>query len=207
MRRNGWVYGLALCAAFFVGAGVVAADPAITVSATRRDTNGAVVTLLPIADKQGNVVPPLALLGEYVIASGQGFPANQPVQASLVAQNQAYPLTYQDLTTSVTALQPTPMTDTTGAFQNLAFTLPVPGQVTATDGEIFIAVGSATAHAPVRIDSGIATAAGRGDKIAVSIGAAFLALAIILILLLLRGLPLYPFGQTTARRAREPETM
>lgn len=150
-------------------------------------------------------MPPLVLLGEYVIVSGQGFSANQPVQASLVAQNQVYPLAYQDLTTSVTALQPTPMTDASGAFQNLAFTLPVAGQVTATDGDIFIAVGSTTAHAPIRMDSGIATAAGRGDKIAVSIGAIFLLLAIIIILLLLRGLPVYPLGQTTARRTRESE--
>jgi hypothetical protein len=206
MRRNGLICCFALCAAFLVGISDVAADPAITVSATRQDANGAVVTLLPTTDTQGNSVPPLALLGQYIIASGQGFPANQPVQASLVAQNQVYPLAYQDLTTSVTALQPTPMTDSMGAFQNLAFTLPVPGQVSATDGEIFIAVGSATAHAPIQIDSGITTTAGRGDIIAVSIGAAFLALALILVFLLVRGLPVYPLGQTTARRVPESET-
>lgn len=205
MRRNGIVLGIALIAAMAIGVGVAAANPAITVSATRRDASGAVVALLPVTDKQGNVVPPLALLGEYVIASGQGFPPNQPVQASLVAQNQVYPLAYQDLTTAATAVQPVPMTDASGAFQNFAFALPPPGQVASADGEIFVSAGSATARAPVSVDAGVATAAGRGDKIAVSIGAAFLAVAIILILLLLRGLPVSPIGQTTARRARETE--
>ena len=193
------VPGIALLTAMLFGISVAAANPAITVSATRRDVSGAVVALLPVTDTQGNVVPPLALLGEYVVASGQGFPPNQPVQASLVAQNQAYPLAY-------TASQPVPMTDGTGAFQNLAFTLPVPGQIADTSGEIFVSVGAATAHAPIAIDSGLATAAGRGDTIAVSIGAAFFAVAVLLILLLLRGLPVYPIGQTTARRVRETET-
>ena len=206
MRRNGIVLGIALFAAMLLGVSVAAANPAITVSATRRDASGAVVALLPVMDTQGNVVPPLALLGEYVIASGQGFPPNQPVQASLVAQNQVYPLAYQDLTTSTTASQSAPMTDGTGAFQNLAFTLPAPGQITSTDGEIFVSVGAATARAPITVDSGLATAAGRGDTIAVSIGAAFFAVAVILILLLLRGLPVYPIGQTTAQRVRETET-
>ncbi|MGI8686977.1 MAG: hypothetical protein ACR2M3_00215 [Thermomicrobiales bacterium] len=205
MRRNGIVLGIALLSAM-LGVSVAAANPAITVSATRRDASGAVVALLPITDTQGNVVPPLALLGEDVIASGQGFPPNQPVQASLVAQNQAYPLAYQDLTTAATASQAAPMTDGTGAFQNLAFVLPASGQITDMSGEIFVSVGAATAHAPIAIDSGIATAAGRGDKIAVSIGAAFFAVAAILILLLVRGLPVYPIGQTTARRVRETET-
>ena len=199
MRRNGIVPGIALLTAMLFGISVAAANPAITVSATRRDASGAVVALLPVTDTQGNVVPPLVLLGEYVIASGQGFPPNQPVQASLVAQNQAYPLAY-------TASQPVPMTDGTGAFQNLVFTLPVPGQIADTSGEIFVSVGAATAHAPIAIDSGLATAAGRGDTIAVSIGAAFFAVAVLLILLLLRGLPVYPIGQTTARRVRETET-
>lgn len=206
MRRNGIVLGIALLTAMLLGVSVAAANPAISVSATRRDASGAVVALLPITDTQGNVVPPLALLGEYVIASGQGFPPNQPVQASLVAQNQAYPLAYQDLTTPAAASQPVPMTDGTGAFQNLAFILPAPGQIADTNGEIFVSAGSATARAPIAIASGIATAAGRGDKIAVSIDAAFFAVAVILILLLLRGLPVYPIGQTTARRVRESET-
>lgn len=206
MRRNGIVLGIALLTAILLGVSVVAANPAITVSATRRDASGAVVALLPITDTQGNVVPPLALLGEDVIASGQGFPPNQPVQASLVAQNQVTPLAYQDLTAAVTASQPVPMTDGTGAFQNLAFMLPAPGQIADTSGEIFISVGAATAHAPIAIDSGIATAAGRGDTIAVSIGAAFFAVSAILILLLVRGLPVYPIGQTTARRVSETET-
>jgi hypothetical protein len=202
MRRSGIVLGILLLVAA-LGVSVAAANPAITVSATRRDASGAVVALLPVTDKQGNVVPPLALLGEYVIASGQGFPANQPVQASLVARNQVYPLAYQDLTTAATAPQSVPMTDASGAFQNFAFALPAPGQVASADGEIFVSVGAATARAPITIDSGTATTAGRGDKIAVTIGAAFLAVAIILMLLLLRGLPVYPIGQTTARRARD----
>ena len=206
MRRNGIVLGIALLTAILLGVSVAAANPAITVSASRRDASGAVVALLPITDTQGNVVPPLALLGEYVIASGQGFPPNQSVQASLVAHNQAYPLAYQDLTTSATASQPVPMTDGTGAFQNLAVVLPAPGQIADTSGEIFISVGAATAHAPIAIDSGIATVAGQGDKIAASIGAAFFAVSVTLILLLLRGLPVYPVGQTTARGVREAET-
>ncbi|MDQ2787548.1 MAG: hypothetical protein M3Y58_21380 [Chloroflexota bacterium] len=205
MRSNGIVPGIALLMAMLFGISVAAANPAITVSATRRDASGAVVALLPVTDTQGNVVPPLALLGDYVIASGQGFPPNQPVQASLVAHNQSYPLAYQDLTTAGTASQPIPMTDGTGAFRNLAFTLPAPGQIVDTSGEIFVSAGTATARAPIAIDSGIATTAGRGDKIAVSIGAAFFAVAVLLILLLVRGLPVYPVGQTTARRVRETE--
>ncbi len=205
-RRNGIILGIALFAVAMFGVSVAAADPAIAVSATRRDANGAVVSLLPITNNQGNVVPPLVQLGEYVITSGQGFPANQPVQAYLVAGNQAYPLAFQDLTTAAAAAQSVPMTDTGGAFQNLAFTLPAPGQIPTTEGELLISVGVATARAPLAIDSGIATAAGRGDKIAVSIGAAFLIVTVLLILLLLRGLPLYPASLMTARRVREAET-
>ena len=198
--------GAALFAVAMFGISVAAADPSIAVSATRRDANGAVVSLLPITNNQGNIVPPLAQLGEYVIASGQGFPVNQPVQAYLVAGDQAYPLAFQDLTTASTATQPVPMTDTGGAFQNFAFSLPAPGQIPTTDGELLISVGAATARAPLAIDSGIATAAGRGDKIAVSIGAAFLIVAVLLILLLLRGLPLYPASLMTMQRVREAET-
>jgi hypothetical protein len=205
MRRFGPVLCLALFAALTC-ASVVAADPAITVAATRRDANGAVVSLLPARDTQGNVVPPLLLLGEYVIASGQGFPANQPVMAFLVIDNQAYPLAYQDLTTSITALQAVPMTDATGAFQNFAFTLPVSGQVTGTSGEVQLSAGSVTARTPVGIDTVVASQAGSGDKIAVSIGVGFTVIAAILLFLLLRGLPVYPVGTATARRPKEPET-
>lgn len=204
MRRFGPVLCFALFAVLLCTT-VVAADPAITVAATRRDANGAVVQLLPVTDKQGNVAPPLMLLGEYVIASGQGFPANQLVMAFLVVQNQAYPLAYQDLTTSVTAQQLVPMTDAAGSFQNLAFTLPVSGQVTGTTGEILVGVGPAKASAPIGLDSGIVTKAGRGDTLAVGIGAGFSAVALLLLLLLLRGLPIYPVGSTAARRVREPE--
>lgn len=175
MRRNMIVLGIALVAALVVGMSVVAANPAI-------------------------IVPPRVRLGESVTISGQGFPANQPVQASLVAQNFSYPLPYQGGAAAA------PLTDGTGAFQNLAFSLSVPAQITATDGEIFIGVGSATARAPVGIDASIANTAGRGDKIAVSIGATFFVVVAILILLLLRGLPIYPIGQTTAQRVRETET-
>ncbi len=198
-----------LCLALFaalIGTSVAAADPTISVAATRRDASGGVVSLLPVADKQGNVLPPLLLLGEYVIASGQGFPANQPVMAFLVAQNQAYPLAYQDLAAPNAAQQAAPTTDATGGFQNYAFTLPVGIQAAGTSGEIQISAGSATARAPVGLDSGLATTAGRGDKIAVSIGAVFAAIAVILIFLLLRGLPIYPVGTVGARRPREPES-
>jgi hypothetical protein len=205
MRRSGLVLCLALFAVL-TGTSAVAADPAITVAATRRDANGAVVSLLPVTDTRGNVVPPLLLLGEYVLASGQGFPANQPVMAFLVVEGQAYPLAYQDLTTSVTALQAVPMTDATGAFQNFAFTLPVSGQLTGGSGEVQVSAGSVTARASVGVDTGVASKAGRGDKIAVSIGAGFTVIAAILLFLLLRGLPVYPVGTATARRPKEPET-
>ena len=204
MRHVGMVLCLALFAALFCTT-VAAADPAISVAATRRDANGAVVALLPVADKQGNVAPPLMLLGEYVIASGQGFPASQPVMAFLIVQNQAFPLAYQDLAASVTAQQPVPTTDASGGFQNYAFTLPAPGQVTGTTGEILVGVGPATARTPIGLDSGITTKAGRGDKLAVGIGAGFSALALLLLLILLRGLPIYPVGSTAVRRVREPE--
>jgi hypothetical protein len=203
MRRFGPVLCLALLAVLTCTS-VAAADPAITVAATRRDANGAVVSLPPVTDTQGNAAP-LLLLGEYVIASGQGFPANQPVMAFLVVQGQAYPLAYQDLTTSITARQAVPMTDATGGFQNFAFTLPVSGQLTGTSGEVQISAGSETARAPVGIATDAATKAGRGDKIAVSIGAGFTAIAAILLFLLLRGLPLYPVGTAAVRRPKEPE--
>lgn len=206
MRRFGPVLCFALFAALLcTTTGVVAADPAITVAATRRDANGAVVALLPVADKQGSVVPPLMLLGAYVIATGQGFPANQPVMAFLVVQNQAYPLAYQDLATSVTAQQPIPTTDASGGFQNYAFTLPSPGQVTGTAGEILVSAGPTTARTPIGLDTGIATKVGRGDKLAVGIGAGFSVVALLLLFLLLHGLPIYPVGSTAARRVREPE--
>lgn len=204
MRRSGPILCLILFAAL-CGTSVAAADPAIAVAATRRDANGAVVSLLPVTDTQGKALPPRLLLGEYVIASGQGFPAGQPVTAFLVVQNRAYPLAYQDLTTSVTATQPVPMTGADGAFQNYAFTLPAPGQVTGSAGEILISAGPATARAPIGLDAGVTTQAGRGDKLAVSIGAAFLALALVLTFLMLRGLPVYPVGSTAARRARGRE--
>jgi hypothetical protein len=205
MRRYGPILCLALFA-FVNGMSVAAADPAIAVAATRRDASGAVVSLLPVTDKQGKVLPPLLLLGEYVIATGQGFPANQPVLAYLVVDNQAYPLAYQDLTTSVTARQSTPMTDSAGAFQNLAFALPVPSQVTGTSGEIMVSAGPTTARAPVGVDTGATAKAGRGDKIAVSIGAGVTVVAIILIFLMLRGLPMYPVSTTVARRTKEADT-
>ena len=172
-KRTGIVLGMAFFAALLLGVSV-AAEPAIAVSATRQGPRG-----------------------EYVIVNGQGFPANQPMQASLIAQNQVFPLVFQDLTLSVNVPQPVPMTDSTGAFQDLAFALPPPGRFTGTTGEVFISVGSAMAHIPVAIDPGIATTVGRGDTIAVSIGAAALAVAVLLILLLLRGLPVYPLGQKT----------
>ena len=122
MRR----FRLVLCFALFallMCASAVAADPALTIAATRRDANGAVVSLLPVTDAQGNVAPPVVLLGEYVVASGQGFPANQPVTAFLVVNSQAYPLAYQDLTNAGTAST----TDAAGNFQNFAFALPEAG--------------------------------------------------------------------------------
>jgi hypothetical protein len=172
MRREMWMRrsGLVLCLALFAvlaSTRVAAAGPAITV-ATRQDGSGA-----------------------YIIASGQGFPANQPVMAFLVVENQAYPLAYQDLTASGTA----PMTDAAGGFQNLAFTLPVAGQLTGTGGEVQIG-----------LDTGVVAKAGRGDKIAVGIGAGFTAVAALLIFLLLRGLPVYPVGTVATRRPKEPGT-
>ncbi|MHB8644616.1 MAG: hypothetical protein ACYDAR_02370 [Thermomicrobiales bacterium] len=181
MRWGRAIFGIAVVA-WLLGASIVAADPAITVSAIRHDANGA-----------------------SIIASGQGFPANQPVLASLVTQNLVYPLAYQGASTSAAPSQSVPTTDATGAFQNLTFALPVVNQQAGSDGQIFVSVGSVTARAPITLDAGIATGAGRGDKIAVSIGAAFLAIAVLLILTLLRGLPVYPIGQTTVRRARETE--
>jgi hypothetical protein len=183
MRREMWMRrsGLVLCLALFAvltSTRVAAAGPAITV-ATRQDGSGA-----------------------YIIASGQGFPANQPVMAFLVVENQAYPLAYQDLTASGTA----PMTDAAGGFQNFAFTLPVAGQLTGTGGEVQISAGSVTARTPVGLDTGVVAKAGRGDKIAVGIGAGFTAVAALLIFLLLRGLPVYPVGTVATRRPKEPGT-
>lgn len=205
MRRWGLI-GSAVLAALFLTAGATLAAPSITIIGTRSDANGAVVTVAPTKDAQGNNTPPVARLGTYVIASGQGFVAGQPVQAFLVVQNQAFPLAYQDLRTSVTAPQPAPMTDSAGAFANLAFTLPPTGTLTSGTADILISDGTTTASAPVALDAGISTSAGRGDKIAVGVGAGFALVALLFILLLTRGLPVYPASVSTARRARDAGT-
>ncbi len=197
---------LMMTAALFVlllVVGVAAADPAITVVATRRDASGAVATVASMPDKQG-VILPVALLGEYVIVSGQGLAPNQPVQAYLAVQSQAFPLAYQDLATSITATQPEPRTDATGGFQNLAFALPSLGALTNGTAEVQVNAGPTTARATVSVDSGVAVGTPRGDKIAVSIGAGFSLFAAIVVLLLLRGLPVYPVGQTASRRVQRP---
>lgn len=183
--------------------GVTAADPVITVVATRRDASGAVATVAPMPDKQGALLP-VALLGEYVIVSGQGFAPNQPVQAYLAVQSQAFPLAYQDLAASVTATQPEPRTDATGGFQHLAFTLPPLGTLTNGMAEVQVNAGPMTARATVSVDSGVVVGTPRGDEIAVGIGAGFSLFAAIIILLLLRGLPVYPVGQTASRRVQRP---
>lgn len=181
---------------------VAAADPTLYVAATRRDASGTVFSINPITDRKGTPQPPLLLPGEYVIVTGLGFPANQPVQATLVAGGQTYPLAYRNLTTPAATPQSPPQTDASGVFQDLAFALPATGQVRDTSGQLVVSVGSVALQTPVSIVTEAATTAGSGDWLAVGFGAAFFIVAAVLLLLMLRGLPEYPRRERRAS-ARE----
>lgn len=168
---------------------VQAADPTLYIAATRRDTNGVVVSINPVTDKQGVPQPPLLLPGEYVIVTGLGFPAGQSVQAELVSGARRLPLAYQDLTTAITQPQVQPQTDASGAFRDLAFTLPVAGQITGASGQLVVTVSAVSLQTPVAV---VTEATEGGDRLAVGFGAGFSAVAALLIFLMLRGLPTYP---------------
>lgn len=198
MRRYWVVFGVVL---FALALGVRVLAATVTITATRADANGAVATIAPVTNAQGAIQPPVAQLGQYIVASGQGFPANQQVLAFLVLQGQVTQLSYQDLRTSVTAAQQIPMTDSAGSFKDFAFTLPAPGTITSGTAEIQISAGSVSVPTPVVIDAAISTSAGRGDKIAVGIGAAFALFGLIVIVRLTRGLPTYPARLAAARSA------
>jgi hypothetical protein len=173
----------------------VAAEPSLAVAATRRDASGAVYSIPAITDRNGNPQPPLLLPGEYVVVTGTGLPANQPVQAALAMTTHTFPLAYQAVNGAAQS-GTQPMTDASGTFQDLTFALPPADQVTDATGQLVITVGGVRQMAPVAIVTSAATTAGAGDKRAVAFGAAFLALGLIAVLLLVRGLPTYP-----ARRA------
>jgi hypothetical protein len=166
----------------------------VTISAARADASGAVATVAPVTNAQGLVQPPVAQLGQYIVAGGQGFPPNQQVIAFLVVQGQAFQL---NPTTSAA-----PMTDNAGNFSNLALALPAPGTITSGIAEIQISAGSVSVPAPVTVDSAISTQAGPGDKLAVTIGAVYLLFGLIVIFALTRGLPTYPARLTAARSTR-----
>lgn len=191
-HRRFAILSLVFVVGIIAATAVQAADPTLYVAATRRDASGTVFSINPVTDRKGNPQPPLLLPGEYVIVTGLGFPANQPVQAALDVGGKTYPLAYRNLTAPTAQAQAQPQTDANGAFQDLAFALPAPGQVTDINGQLVMSVGTVALQTPVVIVTEAATTAGRGDKLAVSFGVGFFIVAAFLILLMLRGLPEYP---------------
>jgi hypothetical protein len=184
--------------------GPVHADgPSLALAATRRDATGAVYSIPPVTDRKGDPQPPLLLPGEYVVVSGTGLPPNQPIEAALATQTHTFPLPYQAVNGAV---QPTaqPMTDASGMFQDLTFALPPADQVTDTTGDLVILAGGTRVAAPVAIVTTAGATAGPEDKRAVAFGALYLILALIVILYLLRGLPVYP---ASARQAGSRRTV
>ncbi len=193
---------LALLAVALVGAIPARADePSLAVAATRLDASGAVYSIPPVTDRQGVPQPPLLLPGAYVVVTGAGFPPNQSVQAALATPTHTFPLPYQSVNgVAQSAFQP--MTDTSGAFQDLTFALPPADQVTDVTGQLVITVGAVQQAAPVAIVTDAATTAGPQDKRAVAFGVGFFVLAMVVLFFLLRGLPTYPMSR--ARGSRLP---
>ena len=178
----------------------VAAAPSLSIQATRRDPSGAVVFAPTITDRQGVLQPPLAVPGEYVIVTGSGFPANAPITATITDGTGSgtmvpIPLTYQDLTTNVSAPQQLPVTDSMGGINGLAFQVPPTSQFTGRRGIVAINVSGVVTGALVNLDIPD-PAATSGDKLVVGAAIAFYLVIGILFVVLLRGLPTYPILRT-----------
>jgi hypothetical protein len=199
MRPYRFSLAIALLAITLVGAIPARAQgPSLALAATRRDATGAVYSIPQETDRQGNPQPPLLLPGEYVVVTGAGLPPNQPVQAALATQTHTFPLPYQNVNG---ATQPAsqPMTDASGAFQDLTFALPPADQVTDPTGQLVIIVGPSRVVAPVAIVTTASTTAGPEDKRAVAFGAGFFILAMIILFLLIRDVPTYPVRRAVSR--------
>ncbi len=178
----------------------VAAAPTLVIQATRRDATGAVVFAPAITDRQGVLQPPIAVPGEYLVVTGAGFPPNAPITASFNDGTKTLPLTYQDLTTSVTTPQQPPLTDAMGGIGGAAFQVPPAAQITGKQGTVAVAVAGIVSGAIVNVDLPDANAT-RGDKLVVGTALAFYVMIALIFVRLLRGLPTYPVG-TAARVSR-----
>jgi len=189
----------AMCIAFGLVVPVAAA-PTLVVQATRRDTTGAVVFAPTITDRQGVLQPPIAVPGEYLVVTGAGFPPNAPITASFNDGVKTIPLTYQDLTASVTTPQQPPLTDAMGAISGAAFQVPPAAQIAGKQGTVAVSVAGIVSGAIVNVDLPDPNAT-MGDKLVVGAALAFYVVIVVIFVRLLRGLPTYPVA-ATARRSR-----
>lgn len=183
--------------------GPVAAAPTLMVQATRRDATGAVVFAPTITDRQGVLQPPIAVPGEYLVVTGAGFPPNAPITASFNDGMKTVPLTYQDLTSSVTTPQQLPFTDAMGTISGAAFLVPPAAQIAARQGTIAVSTAGTVSGAIVNVDLPDLNAT-RGDKLIVGAALAFYVVVGMIFVRLLRSLPTYPasLGGTTAGTSR-----
>lgn len=176
----------------------VAAAPSLSVQATRRDSGGAVVFTPTISDRQGVLQPALALPGEYVIATGSGFPANTAITATINDGTKTIPLTYQDLNANLSASQQPPVTDAMGGINGLAFQLPPASQLAGRRCTVAITVAGVVIGTLVNVDIPDPTATS-GDTLIVGAAIAFYLIIGVLFIVLLRRLPTYPILNVPGR--------
>lgn len=194
----------AICGACLILALVipVAAAPTLSIQATRQDPSGTIVFAPTITDRQGVLQPPLALPGQYVIATGSGFPANTPITASLNDGTKTIPLMYQDLPpTGATPQQP--VTDAMGGINSAAFQIPPAAQIGSKRCTFAVSVGGVVTAALVDVDLPDPTATS-GDKLVIGAAGVFYLVMGIVFFVLLRGLPTYPVQRVPrgAQRSR-----
>jgi len=176
----------------------VAAAPSLSVQATRRDPGGAVVFAPTISDRQGVLQPALALPGEYVIATGSGFPANTAITATINDGTKTIPLTYQDLNANLSASQQPPVTDAMGGINGLAFQLPPASQLAGRRCTVAITVAGVVIGTLVNVDIPDPTATS-GDTLVAGAAIAFYLIIGALFIVLLRRLPTYPILNAPGR--------
>ncbi len=185
---------LALWVSLSIAAAVpVLAAPGIRVQTTRAGAGGLPVPVLPIVTRRGEVQPPFAVPGQYLIVAGEGFAANAPVTVTLtlndgatnIALDPADPLTFAPLTVPLVA-------DANGAVPLSAFAVPPAAQLAGRGATLVLATGpGAVAGTPVVFDVPLPNETA-GDALVVGFGLAFYAAAALVVLLLVRRLPRYP---------------
>lgn len=200
MRRWRWFIGVLFygaCIAVSIAASVAAA-PSLSILATRRDPNGAVVFAPTITDRKGELQPPLALPGEYLVVTGSGFPPNTPITASINDGTKTIPLTYRDLMSGGATPQQPPVTDAMGGIGGAAFAVPPAAQLTGRRDTIAVSAGGVVSAALVNVDLPDANATS-GDTLVVGAAVAFYLIVGIFFIVLLRGLPTYPMQRAATQ--------